>query len=164
MNNTNNQYFANYLTKKSLTMRKKLPVLLLLLTSCLISISSFAQSVIIKGSVKSTSTGEALPAVSITVKGSSAGVYTNDKGEFSISVPSLPVTLIISSVGFESKEVTVSSSSQTVEVSLATVSSLGEEIVVSATRVAIRKLESPVTIEQVSATRRLQHIMKWFKT
>jgi outer membrane receptor for ferrienterochelin and colicin len=149
--NTNNQYFANYLTKNDLTMRKKLPVLLLLLTSCLISISSFAQSVIIKGSVKGTSTGEALPAVSVTVKGSSAGVYTNDKGEFSISVPSLPVTLIISSVGFESKEVTVSSSSQSVDVTLATTSLLGDEIVVSATRVAIRKIESPVTIEQVSA-------------
>lgn len=132
-------------------MRKKLSVLLLLLTSCLISISSFAQSVTIKGTVKGTSTGEALPAVSVTVKGTSAGVYTNDKGDFSITVPSLPVTLIISSVGFESKEVAVSSASQRVDVSLATVSSLGEEIVVSATRVAIRKIESPVTIEQVSA-------------
>jgi outer membrane receptor protein involved in Fe transport len=132
-------------------MRKKLSVLLLLLTSCLISISSYAQSVTIKGNVKGTSTGEAIPAVSVTVKGSSAGVYTNDRGEFSITVPSLPVTLIISSVGFETKEVAVSSASQTVEVSLATASSLGEEIVVSATRVAIRKIESPVTIEQVSA-------------
>ncbi|QNA46641.1 TonB-dependent receptor [Lacibacter sediminis] len=133
-------------------MRKKLPVLLLLLTSCLISISSFAQSVTIKGSVKGTSTGEALPAVSVTVKGSSAGVYTNDKGEFSITVPSLPVTLVISSVNFETKEVTVASASQQVEVSLTSSSpQMGEEIVVSATRVAIRKIESPVTIEQVSA-------------
>lgn len=150
-NDTNNHYFANYLTKNDLTMRKKLPVLLLLLTSCLFSISSFAQSVTIKGNVKGTSNGEALPAVSVTVKGSSAGVYTNDKGEFSLTVPSLPVTLIISSVGFERKEVTVSSSSQMVDVTLNTTSSLGEEIVVSATRVAIRKIESPVTIEQVSA-------------
>lgn len=132
-------------------MLKKLPVLLLLLTSCLISISSYAQSVTIKGNVKGTSTGESLPAVSVTVKGTSAGVFTNDKGEFSITVPSLPVTLIISSVGFETKEVAVTSSSQSVDVSLATASSLGQEIVVSATRVAIRKIESPVTIEQVSA-------------
>lgn len=132
-------------------MRKNLPVLLLLLTSCLISISSFAQSITIKGSVKGTSTGEALPAVSITVKGSSVGVFTNDKGEFSITVPALPVTLIISSIGFETKEVTVSSATQTVDVSLITASSLGQEIVVSATRVATKILESPVTIERVSA-------------
>jgi outer membrane receptor protein involved in Fe transport len=151
LNNTNNQYFANYLTKNDLTMLKKLPVLLLLLTSCLISISSYAQSVTIKGNVKGTSTGESLPAVSVTVKGSSAGVFTNDKGEFSITVPSLPVTLIISSVGFETKEVAVTSSTQSVNISLSTASSLGQEIVVSATRVATKILESPVTIERVSA-------------
>ena len=132
-------------------MPKKLSVLLLLLTSCLISLSSYAQSVTIKGSVKGTSNGEVLPAVSVTVKGTSAGVYTNDRGEFSIYVPSLPVTLIISSVGFETKEVAVSSASQSVDVTLATASSLGQEIVVSATRVATRILESPVTVERVGA-------------
>nr|MBP6687344.1 TonB-dependent receptor [Lacibacter sp.] len=132
-------------------MQKKLPVLLLLLMSCLFSFTSYAQSVTIKGNVKSAGSGDAAPAVSVTVKGSSAGVYTNERGGFSITVPSLPVTLIISSVGFETKEVTVSSAAQPVEVSLTIASSLGEEIVVSATRVAIRKIESPVTIEQVSA-------------
>ena len=97
LNNTNNQYFANYLTKNVLTMPKKLPVFVLLLMSCLFSITSYAQSVTIKGNVKSAGSGDAAPAVSVTVKGSSAGVYTNDRGEFSITVPSLPVTLVFSS-------------------------------------------------------------------
>lgn len=132
-------------------MPKKLPVLLLLLMSCLLSITSYAQSVTIKGNVKSAGSGDAAPAVSVTVKGSSAGVYTNERGEFSITVSSLPVTLIISSVGFETKEVTVTSASQSVEVSLNIASSLGQEIVVSATRVATKILESPVSIERVSA-------------
>jgi outer membrane receptor protein involved in Fe transport len=132
-------------------MPKKLPVSLLLLLSCLFAITSYAQSVTIKGNVKSAGSGDAAPAVSVTVKGSSAGVFTNDRGEFSISVPSLPVTLIVSSVGFETKEVTVTSAAQPVEISLIIASSLGQEIVVSATRVATKILESPVSIERVSA-------------
>lgn len=133
-------------------MPKKLRALLLLLVSCVYSFTLYAQSVTIKGSIKNSTSGEILPAVSVTVKGTSVGVYTNDKGEFSLTVPSLPVTLVISSIGFETKEVNVASATASVDVTLASASSLGQEIVVSATRVATRILESPVSIERVSAT------------
>ena len=124
--------------------------MLLLLVSCFFCFTLNAQSVTIKGNVKSTTLGESIPAVSVTVKGTSVGVYTNDKGEFSLTVASLPVTLVFSSIGFETKEVNVTSAAA-VEVKLSAASSLGQEIVVSATRVATRILESPVSIERVSA-------------
>lgn len=133
-------------------MKKKLPGLFLMLTVCLLSLHSMAQSVVIKGNVKNANTKEGIPAVSVAIKGTQQGVYTDEKGEFSLSVSKLPVTLVISSVGYEAKEITVSSASADVNVELATASTLGQEVVVSATRVATKILESPVSIERASAT------------
>lgn len=133
-------------------MKKKLPGLFLMLTVCLLSLHSMAQSVVIKGNVKNANTKEGIPAVSVAIKGTQQGVYTDEKGEFSLSVSKLPVTLVISSVGYEAKEITVSNALADVNVELATASTLGQEVVVSATRVATKILESPVSIERASAT------------
>ncbi len=133
-------------------MKKKLSSLFLMLTVCLLlSHHSMAQSVVIKGNVKNSSTHEGIPAVSVAVKGTQHGVYTDEKGEFNLSVSKLPVILVISSVGYEAKEITVSSASANVSIDLASVSTLGQEVVVSATRVATKILESPVSIERASA-------------
>lgn len=132
-------------------MMKKLSGLFMMLTVCLLSLQSMAQSVQIKGSIKNSRSKEAIPAVSVGIKGTSQGVYTDEKGDFTISVSKLPVTLVISSVGYEAKEVTVTSASQTVNAELNPVSTLGQEVVVSATRVATKILESPVSIERASA-------------
>jgi outer membrane receptor protein involved in Fe transport len=132
-------------------MIKKLTSFLLVGIACFFSLNLMAQNILLRGSVSSAASKEKVPAVSITVKGSSLGTYTDDKGNFSISVPQLPVTLVFSSVGFENAEVEVSSASQNVEVDLKTSATLGQEVVVSATRVATRILESPVTIERVNA-------------
>jgi outer membrane receptor protein involved in Fe transport len=132
-------------------MIKKLTSFLVVCTACLFSLNLMAQSTVLKGSVTGAANKEKVPAVSVSVKGSSLGTYTDDKGNFSISVPKLPVTLIFSSVGFENMELEVSSSSQNLAVELKSGSTLGQEVVVSATRVATRILESPVTIERVNA-------------
>ena len=118
----------------------------------LFSISTLAQSSTIKGNVKNGSTGESVPAVSITVKGAAEGTYTDDKGNFSLTVNQpLPVTLLVSSIGFDSQEIVVNNAANPLSVVLATASVLGQEVVVSATRSAARILESPVTIERISA-------------
>jgi len=62
-----------------------------------------------------------------------------------------PTTLVIVYVGYESKEVTVSNASSFLQIDLKVTSTLGQEVVVSATRVATKILESPVSIERVSA-------------
>jgi outer membrane receptor protein involved in Fe transport len=133
-------------------MTKKLSGFILLLTACLLSIQSYAQSVTIKGNVKNAATKENVIAVSVAVKSTSVGVFTDDKGNFTLRVPSLPVTLVISSVGYETKEVVVNSPSDFVQVEVNTAATLGQEVVVSATRVATKILESPVSIERVNAT------------
>jgi outer membrane receptor protein involved in Fe transport len=132
-------------------MIKKLKGFLLVCIACLFSFNLFAQSTTLKGSVASGASKEKIPAVSVSVKGSGLGTYTDDKGNFTLTVPKLPVTLVFSSVGFENTEVEISSASQSLDVELKVAATLGQEVVVSATRVATRILESPVTIERVNA-------------
>src|SRR5665647_1566937 len=118
----------------------------------ILTIAAFAQSTTISGNVVNSVTSESVSAVSVTVKGATVGTFTDDRGNFKISVnQKLPVTLFISSVGYALQEVVVNNTSQPVKVQMVPTNSLGQEVVVSATKVAQKILESPVSIERVSA-------------
>jgi outer membrane receptor protein involved in Fe transport len=122
-----------------------------ILTAILFSCTSlFAQNVTISGNVKNATTQEKVSAVSVLIKGGTQGTYTDEKGDFHLTVTKLPVTLIFSSVGFEPQEINVTDASTPLQVSLAPGNSLGQEVVVSATRTPQRILESPVSIERIS--------------
>lgn len=132
-------------------MRKSLRRLAVLLMANFICIFAFAQTTTLSGNVKNSITGDVVPAASITVKGSGAGTFTDDKGNFTlVTTQKFPVTLIISSVGFEIQEVTASNASEYVQVNFKPSSTLGQEVVIAATRTPSRILESPVSIERVS--------------
>ncbi len=123
---------------------------------CLATLMAFtanAQSAsAISGTVKNSISSESLAAVSVTVKGGNAGTFTDDKGNFKLSIAQkAPLTLVFSSVGYESKEVVVDANNLKVSVSLKPSYVLGSDVVVSASRVAERILESPVSIERVSS-------------
>ncbi|MFT3935344.1 MAG: TonB-dependent receptor [Chitinophagaceae bacterium] len=133
-------------------MKKHQCYLALLLLSCVFALPVLAQTNTITGNVKNTTSKEAVPAVSVTVKGTSAGTFTNEKGDFKlVTSQQLPLTLVITSIGFETKEIQVTSLSAPVQVDFVPTSALGAEVVVSASRVPQRILESPVSIERVSA-------------
>lgn len=133
-------------------MRRLLTHFGLSVIALLLSLSVMAQqTTTVSGSVKNGKTKELLSAVSISVKGGTAGTYTDDKGSFKFStVQKLPFTLVISSVGYAAKEVAIKENNQDVVVELETAFTLGDEIVVSASRVPERILESPVSIERIS--------------
>ena len=134
-------------------MRKGFCFSAVLLAALLFSLTNaFAQTITISGTVKNTATQEGIAAVSVTVKGGPQGTFTDSKGDFTLHVPHLPVTIVVSSVGFETKELTVDNASAPVHVSLNATVSLGQEVVISATRTPQRILESPVSIERVNAT------------
>ncbi|WP_084825493.1 carboxypeptidase-like regulatory domain-containing protein [Sphingobacterium sp. IITKGP-BTPF85] len=61
------------------------------------------------------SKGEPLPGVSIKEKGSDRSTLTNEKGEFTIAVKNTQSTILISSVGFVSREVSYSSAFQSIQ-------------------------------------------------
>jgi outer membrane receptor protein involved in Fe transport len=131
-------------------MRKIASYLVTFLLANAVTITAFAQNVTVSGNVRNSSTKEGAGAVSITVKGGTAGTFTDDKGNFRITVKSLPVTLLVSSVGYELQEITVNDATFT-QVEFKPSAALGQEVVVSATRVPQKIMESPVSIERVSA-------------
>lgn len=132
-------------------MRKVKSYLVTFLLANSLMIAALGQNLTISGNVRNSNTKEGVGAVSVTIKGGTAGTFTDDKGNFRITVKNFPVILIFSSVGYEFQEVTVNSSAQQVEVEFQTTNALGQEVVVSANRVPQRILESPVSIERVSA-------------
>ena len=133
-------------------MRKYLKLLVALCTVHLIAIAAIAQNVTIKGSVKNASNKELVSAVSVIIKGSSEGTYTDDKGNFVLTTNKKPPFVIVaSSVGFEDQEVTVNNTSQAINIDFKPVSGLGQEVVVSASRTPTRILEAPVSIERISS-------------
>ena len=114
-----------------------------------------AQNVVISGHVKSASDGESLSSVSVVIKNSNQGTYTDPKGKFKLNLSAsskFPITLIFSSTGFEFKEVLVSAAGELAVVSLNSKSTLGEEVVISATKTPTRILESPVSIERINSS------------
>ncbi len=132
-------------------MRKITCNLVTFLLANMITIAAFAQNVTINGNVRNSSSKEGSGAVSISIKGTDIGTFTDDKGNFKITVKNLPVTLLISSVGYELQEVIVSNATDKVQVEFKPTNILGQEVVVSASRVPQKILESPVSIERVSA-------------
>jgi outer membrane receptor protein involved in Fe transport len=122
----------------------------LLFAALVLTLFSYAQNIVLNGTLRNSVTGEPVPSVSVSVKGGPAGTFTNENGSFRIGVPNLPVVLVFSSVGFQPQEVNVTSATQALDISLEPGTSLGQEVVVSASRVPERILESPVSIERVN--------------
>jgi outer membrane receptor protein involved in Fe transport len=145
-------YFAIQFNLKQLFMTRLLTRFGLFCAVAFTAISAMAQNAgTIAGTVKNATTGETVAAVSVTVKGTSAGTFTDDKGTFKLNVSQkTPYTLVFSSVGFENQEQVVNAGTSKVDVSLKQSYTLGSEVVVAASRVAERILESPVTIERIS--------------
>ncbi len=112
----------------------------------------FAQNTIISGKVKNEKTGEPVPAVSITVKSSYEGTFTSDKGAFTLQIDkSFPLTIVFSSIGYSTQEITLTYADSALDINLTPESTLGQEVVIAATRTPTRIMESPVTIEHISA-------------
>ncbi|MCW3074004.1 MAG: TonB-denpendent receptor [Flaviaesturariibacter sp.] len=132
-------------------MRRSLRFSILFFVAALFSVAAFAQGITLTGKVRNISSQEATPAVSIMVKGSTQGAFTDENGGFRLTVPKLPVTLIITSVGFETKEITVTDATAAIQVDIVPTSALGQEVVVAATRTPERILESPVTVEKMNS-------------
>lgn len=131
-------------------MRKSLRCLALCLIAGLASIAAVAQTITIKGTVRNAATKQSVPAVSVTIKGTSTGTYTDENGNFSFTTTQKPpFTLVVSSINFESKEVAITDAAANVDVDLVATSALGQEVVVAATRSVQRALDAPVTIERL---------------
>jgi iron complex outermembrane receptor protein len=112
----------------------------------MLPIAMLAQT--IKGKVTDKS-GNTIPYMNVLVKGTSNGVTTNDAGEFSLAVKSLPVTLVVSSMGFETKTVKVTNS-DFITITVQEASEGLDEVVITGNRIKPRTiLDSPVPIDNI---------------
>ncbi|GGH68153.1 outer membrane receptor protein involved in Fe transport [Filimonas zeae] len=134
-------------------MRKILSIVTLALIAIFSFVSAGAQTrVSLSGVVTDGATGKLLSGVSVTVKGTLLGAVTDERGAFTVNgVITFPATLVFGSIAYASQEVQVAAAGEAVKVSLAPGYVLGEEVVVAASRTSERLLETPVSIERVSA-------------
>ena len=102
----------------------------------------------IKGKVTDTS-GSALPYMNVLVKGTTTGTTTSDSGEFSITVKSLPTTIVVSAMGFATQEVVVSNT-DFLTITVQEASEGLDEVVITGNRIKPRTiLDSPVPIDNI---------------
>lgn len=111
-----------------------------------------AQQKTIKGTITDGESNQPLIGANITVKGKLTGTTSDSKGSFMLSTGMpLPITLVISNIGYQSQEIEVTSDGQSLSVQLNVSSELVDEVVVSASRVMESMLKSPVSIEKIDA-------------
>jgi len=98
----------------------------LTIISCSIAIAQSS----VKGKVTDEGSGQPIPNVNITVKGTTRGAVSNDEGVYSINLAGGDSVLVFSSSGYTQQEVAINGRSA-IDLSLATnVTGLGEVVVV----------------------------------
>lgn len=129
---------------------KHFVVLIGLSLSLLISLSGYAQTRQIMGTV--TSAEGVVPGATVAVKGTTIGVMTDVKGAFKLAVPQ-NATLVVSIIGYNSQEVEVGAGSVYNIKLTANVSNLNEVVVVgygTSKRKDLTGAVSSVTADQVA--------------
>lgn len=109
-----------------------------------VTISMTAQTV--KGLVVDENK-EPLPFFNVLEKGTTNGVTTDDKGEFSINVKKIPTTLIVSSIGFKTVEKQINSTKYvTIEVKEVS-ENLDEVVLVGSRNKSRTAIDTPVPVD-----------------
>jgi len=111
-----------------------------------------AQKTTISGTVRNSINDERIAAVSISTSDNAFGTFTNDKGNFLLTLPgTFPIFLTVSSIGFESQTIRLSAPAMSLDIQLQPVFMLEKGFTFAATKSPIKYLESPVTVEQMNA-------------
>jgi len=125
---------------------------LILLTFLLAGMTALAQDpYVISGKIYDSSAHAVLASATIKVKGSEAGTISGEDGSFHLKTNrKLPITLVVSSVGYKAQEFEVrQDGTQGITINLNAHTVLSDQVVVTASRVSESILRSPVTIEKL---------------
>ncbi|HEX4849707.1 MAG TPA: TonB-dependent receptor plug domain-containing protein, partial [Puia sp.] len=111
--------------------KKRLPVWIAASLSLLLfSSQAFSQNKTISGKVTDSNTGQPLQGVSVIPKGLKKGTMTGPDGSFTISIPANTTTLVISSIGFATRQIPITGGS--IDVAMTeTNASLNEVVVIA---------------------------------
>lgn len=89
-------------------MMKKVMVILLM---AMLSLSAWGQKIVLSGTVVNERNGNKISLAVVSVPHTNVTVVTNDDGFFTLKVDEAPHTIVVSHLGFESKEVPVPNTS-----------------------------------------------------
>ncbi len=129
-------------------MKQKL--LLLGLAFCLhYCLMAQKQSVQVIGNVTDSITGEPVTHATVSIKGTSNKMYTDDQGNFIFNIlGNFPLTIQVSYTGFESREIVIEGHSS-LNISLKPSGQLNEVVVTAVDKRRTALMEAPVSIEYV---------------
>ncbi len=127
-------------------LKKILPALIFFLL-----ISGLTAQITFKGTLKDESTGEELIGANVIIKGTTTGTVTDWDGSFSFqaSDATYPVTLVLSYIGYEEKEVVVANADQNLDLKLGEGAITTTEVVVKGQRVSDKQKAAPLTVESM---------------
>jgi TonB-linked SusC/RagA family outer membrane protein len=112
-----------------MTIKRVLTQIAMLLLCATYAHLSFGQNKIITGKITDAKDTAGIVGASVTVKGTKTGVQTSGDGTFKITIPDNATTLIVSSVGYGTKEIDIAGQS-TIDVMLSSTGGNLNEIVV----------------------------------
>jgi len=127
-------------------LKKILPTLIVFLL-----VNGLCAQITLKGSLKDESTGEELIGANVIIKGTTIGTVTDWDGSFSFQSndSNYPVTLVLSYIGYQDKEVIVENAQQNLNLKLGESAVTTTEIVVKGQRVSEKQKSSPLTVESL---------------
>lgn len=125
---------------------------ILLCIGLFLSVHVLSAQNLLKGSITDSESNDPLIGCTILLKGTATGAITDWEGNFSIDIPSLPDTIVVSYVGYMTQEIVVESVAEPLEIQMEFSSiTIDEEIVVSASRIGESLKESPRSIQKLNS-------------
>lgn len=120
----------------------------LILSTLLLLLCFKANSQSLNGTITDSKTKEALIGATAVVKGTTLGARADLDGNFIISDPGKPpFTLVVSYVGYITKEVAVTNLNEKLKISLGTNEEMLKEVEIIDSRLTEKQRESPLTVE-----------------
>ncbi|HMB89699.1 MAG TPA: carboxypeptidase-like regulatory domain-containing protein, partial [Rhodothermales bacterium] len=105
---------------------------------------------LVRGRVLDAATGESLPAANIQIEGTYQGTITNAEGAYELRLSTLPATLVVRYIGYETTRLEVTAASdQRQDLRLQPVTYEMEEVVVSGENPAIQIMREVIERKKV---------------
>lgn len=106
---------------------------------------------VLEGKTINEATGEVVPFVNVIEKGTTNGTTSDFDGNYSLSVESLPTTLVFSYLGFETQEIRVTSNSP-MTVQFVESSATLDEVVVTGLATSVKRANAANAVSSLSAS------------
>lgn len=128
--------------------------IILLCAFILFTVYAVNAQIQITGTIKNQKNGEAVAAATVMIKGKNAATVATEKGDFTIKLKTLPVTLVISHIDFETMEVVVTKSEH-LDIRLNLSPPLSEIIIEGGgdSRIHTRAINMPTSFERISLSK-----------